>query len=1530
VGYALAAIVALVVVLFLCINLKPLREFIRARANGALATSFAGTLTIQRIGYISPYSLGGVDAEVRDAQGRRVLLSQGLSATCHWPGIVWDLIRKRPLTITLTPVRSDHIEVILIDDGQGSPTLASAFAPRKPSEEKPTEGPPTTISVPDLKARHIWVHGGLASLPGIDTELSDLGLALRSRGAELDARLEGVRVLARNLPAQLNPRGKFVGRVSVRGEPKATINGFADFDGTLVGAPAKLHAEMQDKHVVARLDAPAIPPSALQAQAPTLALRGPTRLGFKAQGDLPRIDFDGVLQNDAVDAALRGHVSLEDTLTAAAELHAKQIDASGLVATAPKTLLAIDASFGAEVPKAGPVTARYDVKVPVGSVKGLPTPQVAIAGQLTQTKEQGLRVVGTLDTDERGIKVQAHYAYVQTPTSQQEVVADVLAELTDSPRLRQLSGLQTSGTIKANTELDLKNQRIRAARASVSLSPIVHGTDRVGSLTALVGAAGSLNAPTLDVTASATQANVGGQKFKKLDVAARGSVEHLNVRGTAVRDEEQRIDFETLVTSGKVTELLSSSVSLRPREGAPVNLRAKRIAMAGEQLRFDGIRLDGAGTLAASGSYGAGRADVEFEIEDLDVARLTRLARVDMPIKRSFVNAKGHVKGPLRRLQGKLEAHVSKIDAEHVKGGSVDVDLSIENQVASGSIAANLGDSRVAAKLEDIVIPAPGAKLSPAALSGKLALNGSVELARVATALRSAGAPLESATGHLDIELNAERRAGGPMLPRADLKVKTKALKVVQMRPKKDGFSDAGDAKAAKPLALDGVDVDMAFSLDPQQNRAKVLGSLFDKKGPMFEIDAETELPENGVPLQQALARTNMKMSARVPARELDELPRTLRPASLHGVFQAAIEAEGNLRQPKLMATAGVRGFRTREGGRRAVNGELMLRYDKTRGELRGTASTTRQPNAMLIATRWDGDLIGKLMNDQSPLDLDAEVKLDKFPVALVPMLSDRSLKGPVSCDVKLEDLGKNAKLTGRVDGSGLKLGSVKLSKLDVTFKTEDKRLVAKVDAREQNGTLQVDVSTPVTWGQALAPTVDPHIKAKLQARKFQLETVSPFVAQYVSALEGELNANFALEMGEEAPKIEGSAQLSDGVVQIPQIGQRFSDVQAKVLVDPEGRVRLESLTARGVSGRVTANAQASLRGTNVESAKAHAQIAKSEKLPVTLEGVALGDAWGKIDVNYRHSEAANDIRIDVPEFTIQMPEGGFGNVQGLDPDEHIRIGVYRSDKTFAAIPMQPLNSAKSEEPPREPPTPTKLHVHLGDNVWVQRATQANVQLAGDLDIASGEQTQISGKIELRGGRLDVNGKTFNIENGTVTFEGDDPSNPTIIASARWDAPEGTAVFAEYAGTVKAGKLTLRSEPPLTQPEIVSLLLFGSPEGSLGQSNGGGGGAAATAVGVAGDTAVRGFNRVMSDFTHLDVSARIDTSTGSARPEIVVQVTPRLTTRVARAIGDPPPGESPDRTFLTLELRLQRSWAISAVIGDRGASILDLLWRKRY
>ena len=45
-------------------------------------------------------------------------------------------------------------------------------------------------------------------------------------------------------------------------------------------------------------------------------------------------------------------------------------------------------------------------------------------------------------------------------------------------------------------------------------------------------------------------------------------------------------------------------------------------------------------------------------------------------------------------------------------------------------------------------------------------------------------------------------------------------------------------------------------------------------------------------------------------------------------------------------------------------------------------------------------------------------------------------------------------------------------------------------------------------------------------------------------------------------------------------------------------------------------------------------------------------------------------------------------------------------------------------------------------------------------------------------------------------------------------------MYADYRGRAKNGKLTLRSEPPLSQDEILSLLLFGTPDGSFGADTG--------------------------------------------------------------------------------------------------------------
>jgi translocation and assembly module TamB len=238
----------------------------------------------------------------------------------------------------------------------------------------------------------------------------------------------------------------------------------------------------------------------------------------------------------------------------------------------------------------------------------------------------------------------------------------------------------------------------------------------------------------------------------------------------------------------------------------------------------------------------------------------------------------------------------------------------------------------------------------------------------------------------------------------------------------------------------------------------------------------------------------------------------------------------------------------------------------------------------------------------------------------------------------------------------------------------------------------------------------------------------------------------------------------------------------------------------------------------------------------------------------------------------------------------------------------------------------TVVTVKLG-SVSIRKGQQAQVSLGGSIRAALGERLDVRGQIETRRGTLDISGKKFEIERGVVTFNGGEPSNPTISAVARYDSPAGYTVYAEYTGTAKLGKLRLSADPALSQDEILTLLMFGTPDGSLGA---GSGDSLSTAVGVAGGTAAKGLNRALSDVTDLDVSARIDTSTGAPRPELVVQLTSRVAARVTQALGEPPPGQSPDRTFLTVEFRFARAWSLSTMVGDKGATAVDVIWRKRY
>jgi translocation and assembly module TamB len=211
--------------------------------------------------------------------------------------------------------------------------------------------------------------------------------------------------------------------------------------------------------------------------------------------------------------------------------------------------------------------------------------------------------------------------------------------------------------------------------------------------------------------------------------------------------------------------------------------------------------------------------------------------------------------------------------------------------------------------------------------------------------------------------------------------------------------------------------------------------------------------------------------------------------------------------------------------------------------------------------------------------------------------------------------------------------------------------------------------------------------------------------------------------------------------------------------------------------------------------------------------------------------------------------------------------------------------------------------------------------------------TKLSGALEIPRGYVELQGKRFQIEKGLVRFDGQPPDNPIVLATAVYEATDGTRVFADFVGPVKTGKLTLRSEPALGQNEILALLLFGSSSGTLGQSAPAGqqGNQGSQAASLAGGLVTEGLNKAISGVSGVEIQTKVDTGeSGNPRPEVEVALSRRLTATVIYNMGIPPPGQNPDDTLVLLDWRFHRNYSTEVTLGDRGTTILDVTWKYRY
>ena len=1524
--------------LALHLNMPAPRRFISARVNGLLEGTFKGKLTIQRIGSLHLTRIDDVDARVFDPEGHLVLDVRGLHARFGTVSLLRSLVSGETLTVHIPEVSIDGAEVVLEDNAAGELGLARAFESSTPPSGEPSTG--TEVTIDAIQIRHAWVHGHLAAVPVLDADLKDFAGGFVSTPKTIGIDVLHLTVRGRGLPG-MNPEGEVVGHASLPADAEEgnRING--KYEGLLGAIPVRAEGSLIGNLVTATVDVAETAPAAFEALAPgRIHLGAPLSAHAEVHGVLPVLRPELRATIGAGEITASGTVTLPDgpspDLSATAVVNVKDLDVSKLDTSAvPSRLTAlVEASIVSR--PGGKITGTYHIENQVGEVSGQVVPAASVRGDLT---EQSVR--GTAEVAEIGAPTTAQFSLAPragsaSPDQLDFKVRTTVASLNGIPRLGPIA--RGSASVSVEGGLDLDTKRI-TARATGEVLGLAQGGVALSRASLVASVNGPVANPrfTADVRGSGLRA--GGYVFTGVSAGASGTLGEIDVKTRLVGDDKApSVTARAHVSTGGALTVRGVDATIERGE-MKSTAKVDSVRVAGGTVDIRGVTVEGLGDpIVASARISAGSIAVKAKSAAVDLERVAKLLGREEDLH-------GHVAldvdavSTQRGLDGRVAVDARDLSSGNIKGGSVHIALSGKGLHLQGDVDVALGDAgKLSLSAADLELGGP--LTTPASwrnATGSVAVTGALDIARLFAQIPEESRPVFAASGTVAIQGKASRPSVS-VAPALELTATTAGLTLIgkqDLKKNPDGSVVLGRA----PWRTEGTDGTFGIKLAGSSGLTEIAVKLHDKRGPLASLDASATMPLDAIVRQPErlvdLARdTPIEARIVVPLRSIDALPPALGELPLRGEVAVDASIKGTARAPKLDLTARGTNLRSLTAASCVpiVAVDAHVAYGDDKADVR-VAVTRDRREVLVTEAAVSANLNEALAGEALRWEASANVALNSFPIDTASAFLERPIGGNLSGKIAIKDLHRAASLDADLDLRGLSLDRVLFPTGKVLVTMRDGALTASVRLDQKDGYAETRAKGAMKWGAELAPELDlaQPIDVAIRAKNFRADAAMPFIQGVFTELDGRIDtdAKLHVEPGGKAGKLDGAIVIRDGVFEVPRIGERFHGVQGKIIMKPWGTLRLEEFSAQGPTGKMTMSASAVLKGLSFQSAEARVQIARAESLPLVFEGVPIGQAYGDITAKaqMKADGKALDVNVDIPSFHLELPQNSGHSVQPLDPEKTVRIGLHGPHE-FVSIPLVP---------PEEPRAPSDLKIRamvkLGNDVEIKRDTTVAIAVSGKVQIDVGEQTQIGGQIRLTRGKLEIQGKQFIVDRGVVSFVGPDPADPQVVATAYWDAPGSIRVYADFSGHVSSGKLSLRSEPGLTQDEILALILFGSPDGSFGAASKPGQetSAGVKAAGFAGGVVTQGLNKAISDLTSADITTRVDTSEAdNPRPELAVQISKKVSARLGYKLGVPAPGDNPDRTELTLDWRFVRNWSIEAVVGDQGSTTLDVVWRLRY
>jgi translocation and assembly module TamB len=534
-----------------------------------------------------------------------------------------------------------------------------------------------------------------------------------------------------------------------------------------------------------------------------------------------------------------------------------------------------------------------------------------------------------------------------------------------------------------------------------------------------------------------------------------------------------------------------------------------------------------------------------------------------------------------------------------------------------------------------------------------------------------------------------------------------------------------------------------------------------------------------------------------------------------------------------------------------------------------------------------------------------------------------RDVRGFATADVRVRGSARSPVLDGKIRVERLTVAGQSYAGLEGTTAYNARRLRLQLQLRQDaahalnaTGEMPIDIS----WGGNRAPNVPGETDVRVYSNGLSIAFLGAF-SKDVEKLQGNLSMDVRLRGPVKSLAPSGQVQLERAQARVPALGVTFTDVDVQTTL-AAGKASITRLSARSGQGRFTGSGELGiteykLKSVNVALQAEDFQVINTREYKAGVTGkLVMAGSLQQPFVRGDLTLVRTNLQPDLTRFQKKGP-----------PPPDPTITVVKTSQELTASQQTAEKIAKGSataESPLFQRLGLDVRVRVPRGTWVN-LDEGSVDLTGDVRIRKQPDGEpiVSGRLETVRGWYTFQGRKFELERGEVVFTGGGKTiEPRLDIVARYKAADHL-VYLVIGGTTKEPTLNLRSEPPLEQADILSVLLFGKPAGELnqGQQNV----LQAQAIQATASFVAGGLRNSVARKLGID---SLDVAVGTAGTPGKVAVGKYVRDNVYVSASQQLGGEKQQE--YSVEYQIAPNWQLKGSTEAGENSGIDLFWHKRY